>query len=42
MSAGGADYLCLAGPTASGKSAAALAVAAALGARTLLAVGAPA
>ncbi|MDQ6640660.1 MAG: tRNA (adenosine(37)-N6)-dimethylallyltransferase MiaA, partial [Pseudomonadota bacterium] len=30
MSSSGADYLCLAGPTASGKSAAALAVAAAL------------
>ena len=30
MSASGADYLCLAGPTASGKSAAALAIAAAL------------
>jgi len=33
MSAGGADYLCLAGPTASGKSAAALAIAAALAPR---------
>jgi len=33
MSAGGADYLCLAGPTASGKSAAALAIATALAPR---------
>ena len=33
MSASGADYLCLAGPTASGKSAAALAIAAALAPR---------
>jgi len=33
MSANGADYLCLAGPTAAGKSAAALAIAAALAPR---------
>jgi len=33
MSAGGVDYLCLAGPTASGKSAAALAIATALAPR---------
>ena len=33
MSANGVDYLCLAGPTASGKSAAALAIAAALAPR---------